>query len=54
METTMETTMETIKIEKAEAKIKQWGHWAFARHCAKLGVDFDSCYYMMFGKYPTR
>lgn len=30
------------------------GHYAFARHCYKLGVDFDACYYMIFGKYPEK
>ena len=26
--------------------------YAFARHCAKLGIDFDYCYWMIFGRYP--
>jgi hypothetical protein len=35
-------------------RIKQWGTWAFARHCQKLGVSFEDAYWMVCGRYPTR
>jgi len=33
-------------------KAKQYGHWAFARHCHAIGVPFDDCYFTIFGRYP--
>ena len=35
-------------------KLKAWGHYAFTRHCVKLGIPFDDCYWMIFGRYPTK
>mgnify|MGYP001424447696 CR=1 FL=1 len=32
--------------------LKAWGHYAFARHCFKLGIQFEDCYWMIFGSYP--
>lgn len=38
----------------ANKRIKQWGYSAFARHCRNIGVPFDDCYWMIFGKYPAK
>ena len=40
--------------EQADKFIRQWGRDAFVRHCRNLGIDFDDCYIMVFGKPPTK
>lgn len=35
-------------------KAKQYGHWAFARHCYGLGIPLGDCYLAIFGRYPNR
>lgn len=32
--------------------LRAWGHYAFARHCFKLGIQFEDCYWMIFGSFP--
>ena len=29
-----------------------WGHWAFARYCAKRQIPFETCYQIIFGRLP--
>ncbi len=63
----MHCCMDGCKIEREREKedmstvelvpnklVRQWGRFAFARHCVRLGVEFEDCYYMVFGRYPTR
>lgn len=33
-------------------KAKQWGHWTFARYCAKRNIPFEVCYRAIFGCEP--
>jgi hypothetical protein len=30
------------------------GMWAFVRHCRNQGVSFETCYFLCFGRMPTR
>ncbi len=36
----------------AAKAVRQWGLWAYARCCAKAGVDFVDCYVGVFGVMP--
>jgi len=32
--------------------IHRMGQWAALRHCRNIGIPFEDCYWMMFGRFP--
>lgn len=44
--TTINRTASTI--------LQRMGAWAFPRYCRSIGIDFDTTYFLMFGRFPTR
>jgi hypothetical protein len=34
--------------------LQKIGMWAFVRYCRNNGVSMETCYFLCFGKMPTR
>lgn len=44
--------LKNLNLDTLTIKAKQWGHWAFARFCAKRQIPFETCYTAIFGRKP--
>jgi hypothetical protein len=40
-----------MKMTADKKALRQMGRFLFPKYCKNLGIDFEDCYFMMFGKH---